>query len=425
MEPGTYWFIAGICFFAGLFFSLFEGALLNFSKSRFEELPIKEKRRKAFLNRMEHSEDYLLSILIYNTITNIVFVLALVQVLPSQFEGTPDVLVFIAGVAAISGIVLFFMELIPRSLGERMAEKVILRFLFVVESLHVMIKPLGIVVKMINRVIHRAAGAPENNTPAEEIEDDILDAIDEGEREGIIKKGGRDMIEGIISIHDMDVGQIMTPRTDMVTIEAKTTLDEAVKVFMEKGHSRVPIHEQTRDKIIGILFAKDLLKSFGRPNNNLKIRDIMREPVFVPETKQVSELLTEMQSMKIHLMVVLDEYGGTAGLITIEDIIEEIVGEIADEYDLEEEEIFKPINENEAVVEARCPIHELNGEFGTNLPEDEDYDTVGGFLSTAFGKIPAKGENYTHENAHFTIIEADERRVKKVRLKVLEKQPRD
>jgi CBS domain containing-hemolysin-like protein len=402
---------------------MFEGALLSFSRSKLEGAIQDPARRKAVLEKLDsRRDDFLLSIIILNAAANVVFILTVLRIFQPDTRGLGGFLVML-GVSL--AVIIVVMELVPRSLGDRFAEKILASFLWAVEVSHMLVLPFAAVVKFISGVVQRAAGAEHEKNPADEAEVEIMDALKEGEREGVLKKGGKDMIEGIISLQDADVAAVMTPRTEMVSISVDATFDEAVKLINEQGHSRVPVHEKTRDRIVGVLFAKDLLKHIdGKGEPKPALRGVMRKAYFVPETKHISELLNEMRHEKKHMMIVLDEYGGTSGIITIEDIIEEIVGEIADEYDVDEASSVKTVSGGSLVAEARIPIRELNDRLGTALPEDDNYDTVAGFLTAEMGKIPAAGEYLVFMNIKFTVLEADERRVKKVKIEVIPDSPK-
>jgi len=225
------------------------------------------------------------------------------------------------------------------------------------------------------------------------------------------------MIEKVIRFTQTAASQIMTPRTDIVSIESSASADEARALVASSGHSRIPAAKGNIDTIVGILYAKDLLeRACGTGGDGLRVRDLMRPPLFVPETKQLDELLREFQGDKVHMAVVLDEYGGTAGLVTIEDVVEEIVGEIVDEYEQAPPKPIRPVAERSYEVEARLHIADLNRELGLALPENDDYETIGGFVLSRMGTIPKPGEVLQHEGIRITVLAAEERRLVKLRI---------
>lgn len=226
------------------------------------------------------------------------------------------------------------------------------------------------------------------------------------------------MIEGVISFRDLQVGQIMTPRTDIIAIEAPATLAQVRDVITREGLSRVPVYEVNLDNVIGILYAKDLLAGLGKNGDGagFDLKKYLRPPLFVPATKPLRDLLKEFRVQQVHLAIALDEYGGTAGLVTTEDIIEEIVGDIVDEYERPEPAELKRIDARTVEVDARMNLVDLNRELGLHLPEEEEYHTVGGFVIAMLGSIPPKGEKLTHEGVEFTVLDSEPRRVKRVKL---------
>jgi CBS domain containing-hemolysin-like protein len=233
-----------------------------------------------------------------------------------------------------------------------------------------------------------------------------------------VEEDAREMIESVLKFRDVSVAEVMTPRTDMVMVEASATLPEAEQLAMEEGYSRLPVFKENRDNIVGVLYVKDLLQPPGAEEAHITVADIMREPYFIPETKPVVQLLREMRNEKIHIALVLDEYGGTAGLVTIEDILEEIVGEIQDEYDTEALPFLHLIDEHTAELDARVHIDEFNEALDVHIPESDDYETVGGFLFSSLGRIPKPGETLHHQNILFKVLSADERRIKRLRVEI-------
>jgi CBS domain containing-hemolysin-like protein len=251
---------------------------------------------------------------------------------------------------------------------------------------------------------------------ADELEQEILDAISEGERHGAVDEEEKEMIESVIELTDTRVEEIMTPRTDVVAVPTDADLDVVLAAIRRKGHSRIPVYDKTIDTILGMLYAKDLLQRDR--DTRFDVTAIMRKALFIPESKFVRELLREFQAQKVHIAVVLDEYGGTAGLVTIEDILEELVGEIRDEYDPTAPAELRRIDDSTVEVDARMRIDDLNDQLDIQLPENEDYETVGGFVFSRLGKIPTVGERWEHDNIGIQVVAAEPRRITRLRLKV-------
>ncbi len=241
--------------------------------------------------------------------------------------------------------------------------------------------------------------------------------MSEGERHGAVDEEEKEMIESVIELSDTRVEEIMTPRTEVVAIPKDADLDNVLETIRAKGHSRIPVYDETIDTILGVLYAKDLLQK--EANAPFDLTTTMRKAFFIPESKLVRDLLREFQEQKLHIAVVLDEYGGTAGLVTIEDILEELVGEIRDEYDPTAPVEIKRLDEHTVEVDARMRVDDLNDQLDIELPEDGDYETIGGFVFSRMGKIPKIGERFEHDNIGIDVIAAEPRRITRLRLSVL------
>ena len=240
--------------------------------------------------------------------------------------------------------------------------------------------------------------------------------VERGGEQGILEAEEEQMINAVIELGDQRVHEVMVPRIHMVTLPATATLDDAIDTVIAEGHSRIPVYEDKIDEIVGILYAKDLLPFLkGTVDQRPSLRSILRTPVFVPESMTVDDLLHELQRRKVHLAIVLDEYGGTAGLVTIEDLLEEIVGEIQDEYD-EEEPLIVKLSDDEARIDGRAAIDDLEELFHTSLGlDDEDqYDTVGGLIYHRIGGVPKPGDRVVVDGVTLTVETTDGRRVGKV-----------
>ena len=285
-----------------------------------------------------------------------------------------------------------------------------------------MTAPLRLLGRFINIVLYRLAGRPYETPDEDAFEEEIRSIVTEGYREGLLEEDAREMIEGVIELSDAVVTEIMTPRTEMVMIHVGVDLDEAARFVVEATHSRIPVYDKNRDDIIGILYAKDLLPELiKKPDQRAKsLRQIIRKPHFVPETKPVDALLQEFQRTRNHMAIVLDEYGGVSGLVTIEDVLEEIVGEIVDEYDRDQVDGIRRIDDRTSELLGKVHIDEINDRLHLNLPEDGDYDTIGGFVLTQLGRVPAVGEEVRWGNVRITVLEVSPRRIERVRLEVLD-----
>jgi CBS domain containing-hemolysin-like protein len=251
-------------------------------------------------------------------------------------------------------------------------------------------------------------------------EEEIHELMNAGEEEGLINEEENEMIRSIFALRDTVVREIMVPRTDMASVTLDATFRDVLSSIIDCGHSRIPVFDGTIDNIVGLVYAKDLLKYWGMDESSVVLRSILRTPYFIPETKNLEELLHEFKKKRIHIAIVIDEYGGTSGLVTIEDLLEQIVGDIQDEYDLEEEWLVEG-DDGVAVVDARLPIEDLEEHFGIEIERDK-FDTVGGLIVHLTGRIPAAGEVFETGVIRLTVLEADARKIKKVSIsKPLEK----
>lgn len=321
----------------------------------------------------------------------------------------------LAATAAGALLVLALLQALPRLLVAASPERWDLRLAPLVRALKVVFAVPVWLLALPGRALMRLLGrGPQTAEDVSESEE-IVRLMEMEEGNGPIEEPERRMIRGIINLEETSVHEIMIPRIDIAAVPTDATLDDAIHIIMEKGFSRVPLYEETIDNIVGVLYAKDIMKflaSGGADRSAPNLRDLARPPFFVPESKKVDELLADMRANRVHMGIVVDEYGGTAGLVTIEDLLEEIVGEIEDEYDREEPTVEK-VGENEVVVDARVGIDDLNELLGLDI-EGEDFDTVGGFVYHHLGKIPIVGEEVQADGVRLKVLSVAGRRIKKV-----------
>ena len=323
---------------------------------------------------------------------------------------------------------LFLLEILPLAVSRRNPEAPILRALPLLAPAGALLSPLLRPFLKARVVTLRALGLPPGeNLPAQGLAEEILAAVEDQESPKHLDADEREWIENIVDFKDMTASAVMTPRTDMVCLEVQTPLAEALASATKEGHSRLPVYKERLDVIVGIFYVKDILPHVLSRRDFLEevpLEKLMRKPYFIPETKKIPDLLREFRARRLHMAIVLDEYGGTAGLVTIEDILEEIVGEIEDEFDSGEEEAFRILEEGKrADVDARAHVREVNEILGTEIPEDEDFETIGGFVCSTLGRIPSKDETFERDGLRFKVLEAGERSVGKLRIEVMEKEP--
>ncbi|RLB73528.1 MAG: HlyC/CorC family transporter [Deltaproteobacteria bacterium] len=253
-----------------------------------------------------------------------------------------------------------------------------------------------------------------SHRPRANSEEELQELIDASEQQGIIDEGEGDMLQSILELDETILREIMVPRTDMVCVDAEAPFGNILKAILSSGHSRIPVYQNNIDNIIGLVYAKDLLRFWGRPIDDISLAEIMRTPLLVPESKQVSVLLREFQSARVHIAIVIDEYGGTSGLVTIEDLIEEIVGEIHDEYDHEEEWLVKQ-PDGSLLVDSRLDIEEFEEYFGIEVAR-EKFDTIGGYIVEQSGRVPAVGEQVRIGDFDMLIEQGDQRAIRQIRI---------
>jgi putative hemolysin len=325
-----------------------------------------------------------------------------------------DVAAVAVTVAILSLIAVLFGIFVPRSIGARHALAVLLVLVWPLELVTWVTRPLVAVLFNLTRLITRPFGAnPQAGTLV--TEDEIKSLVETGQAQGVLQEREQRMISSIFAISEKPVHEVMVPRTDIVAIDVDTPAEEILKIITNIGHSRIPLYEGSPDNIVGILYVKDLFRRLARGEKDVQIRPYLRPAQFVPESKKIDELLRDMQKDKVHIAIVVDEYGGTSGLVTIEDLVEEIVGEIRDEYDVEQEMVL-PVSESEALMDARVPFEDVRETFELDLPPSENYDTLGGFVVAQLGRFPKSGEAVEAGGARFVVESVEGRRIRRVRV---------
>ncbi|MGE5608857.1 MAG: hemolysin family protein [Bacillota bacterium] len=401
---------------ASLFFSTITYSLRDFSRARLEDYLASYKRSDWLEYTIEHRLDLIFVTATGRLLANLfLLLLPLIILHDTQSERWMEYTLAVL-VAVILELV--FSVTLPTALAQYAGEPIIALCVQLLYVMQVVLFPLTKLMHAVDSLVRQAAG-PRAEPEPEQVEKDILSAVEEGEKEGIVGTEEREIIESVIEFHDTQTAQTMTARPEIVAVEVGATLEEVKQTIEESGHSRLPVYDGTLDHIVGILYARDLLKHLGLPTHEFDIRSAIRPAVFVPETKPLRDLLDEFRQQKVHIAIVLDEYGGTAGLVTIEDILEELVGEISDEHEPQGPAMLKKLSQTTFESDARVYIDEINHQLGLNLPEDQGYDTVGGFVSTTLGRIPQKGTTFEHGGARFTVLEAEPQRVKQLRIELL------
>jgi len=296
----------------------------------------------------------------------------------------------------------------PKSYSIRNKVKFVKSFSPLLLTVYFILYPLSFI---IERIVNLFIGKLKNiDTISEYTRKDIENLMEAGGEDGALEEDEKNMINSIFEFSEKTAKEIMVPRVDMMTIPADITTKELFAFINENNFSRIPVYKNNIDNVIGILYIKDLLHHIKSMEDSLNITKILRDVTFIPESKDLADLLKMFQKEKTHIAIVVDEYGGTSGMITLEDIIEEIVGEIQDEFD-EEERLYRKISENSFEFDAKIPIDDLNEILEINLPENEDYESLGGYLYDLFGEVPEMGDKKTFNGFMFTILSVQKQRI--------------
>ncbi len=421
MDDLTFLWLAILLTALSAYFGAATFALRRLSRVRLAKV-LERRNREPWLDWItERAVDFMMAAATIRLLANI----GLILLTMALFEGhiANPMLHYLLVLLVAGGVILLFGLAIADAWAKYAGEELITTTWLVLQICRLILKPVIVVLKLTDEIVRRLVGAPKLNLTdeAEQIGREILDAVSEGEKHGAVDETEKEMIESVIELRETHVGQIMTPRTEVIALDVGSTVDDARELIMKEGHSRIPLFEGTIDQVVGVLYAKDLLKING--DHSAELRDLMRTVPFVPESKPLRDLLREFQESKIHLAIVIDEYGGTAGVVTFEDLLEELVGEIVDEYEPPEPEPFVMINDDTVEADAKLRIDEINDELDIELPEGKDYDTVGGFVLSEMGKIPSVGDELVCENVQIEILDADDRRINRVRVSVDRSQP--
>jgi len=339
----------------------------------------------------------------------------------------PDAADVVIGLSVAALVLWITGRIIAQTVAEHMPERAVAAWSILIRSVWIVLVPIRPVAAFFAEVVRRLAGGP-SRSEAEAIDAELLSVVEEGEREGRIDETEREMIEAVVDFRSTTADQVMTPRTEVVALEYTDNLDEVLAFLSDAGHSRMPVYEENLDHIVGLLYAKDVLRWLAgddaRDGRPFSLRSILREATFVPETKAIRELLKELIADRVHIAMVADEYGGTAGLVTVEDMVEEIFGEIHDEFEDQETEERPSVDLDpeslSAEIDARERIDDVNDRLEPirlQLPEDDDYDTVGGFVIVSLGRIPRAGESFEHDGLKIEVLEAEPTRVIRIRIR--------
>jgi putative hemolysin len=402
-----------------LFAALAEGAISSLSRARVQRLAEQDRLAAARLTDFtERPAHYLANLAILRLVALSGAAVALTQLLGGIPPGTSTLVGWIGLVVA--GLALG--GAIPRAVAKSWAEEIVLALWIPLRFLSWTLAPIAAVVSAVTSVLSRLIGAepiPEGPVVTPE---ELRVMVAASEEEGLIERQERTMIDNILELEGISVREVMVPRPDVVALPASTTVREAIETLVREGYSRVPIFDETIDNIVGILYGKDLFPLVLDERLEGRVGAVARPAYFVPESKKTDDLLRELQQNRLQIAIVVDEYGGTAGLVTIEDLLEEIVGEIHDEFDVDEEQKIVKNGEAEAVVDAAVSIDDVNDALSLDL-HAEEVDTIGGLLYEQLGRVPVVGDEVNVDDALLTVLGATGRRVTRVKVTRLAEPP--
>jgi putative hemolysin len=419
------------------FFALARSALVNMRRARLVELEQRGVTSARALQRLTDNSSQLLATAEVGAIFSLVLTAtiaatAFVPVAHTWLMGLgvgwlPDnaaeAMAYLL-VMFVTGMVLFiFGRLVPEAIGVRNPEPIALATVRPMQVSSLLLSPVVRLAVVLSNLLSIPMGGQRRDGASLVTEEELKTMVDAGEEEGLIEEDEKEMILSVLDFGDTVAREVMVPRIDMVAVEVDTPLDDALELIISAGHSRIPVYRNTIDDIVGFLYAKDLLKVL-REKASPSLQQLVRQAFFTPESKKVSELLQELQNRRVHVCIVVDEYGGTAGMVTIEDILEEIVGEIQDEYDTEEPD-FQALPNNEGyILEAGMPIDDVNELLHIELPTDQS-DTLGGFIYDQLGEVPQVSATVRFAGMRFEVLAVSDRRILKVKATYTYVQPEE
>lgn len=432
-----------ILIFINAFFAMSEIAIISLNDTKMQRLAEEgNKKAKQIVKLTENPNRFLSTIQIGVTLAGFLasasasqnFADLLVNALKKTaiINVVPESVISGFSVVLITIITSYFSlvlgELAPKRIAMQVPEKVSFRVVGILQFIATVTKPFVKVLSVSTNAVVRLLGFDPNADEENVTEEEIRMMVDVGGEKGVIEDSQKEMIDNIFEFDDLDAGDIMTHRTDMTAIEVTRSLEEVAELAVENGYSRIPVYEDDPDSIVGVLYAKDLLKYVGHTlPAELTISKVMRKALYVPETQSCGDLFKAMNDSHTQFAVVVDEYGGTAGIVTLEDVLESIVGNIQDEYDDEEEEIVQ-INETTFTIDGITDLDEVDELVGVNLPEG-DYDTLGGFVISLLGYLPAESDAEPavaeYENLRFTVLTFEDRRIGDIKVEILPKEECD
>lgn len=395
------------------FFSSSETALTTVNKIRMRNLADAGDKRAEFVLKVIGNPAKMLSaILIGNNIVNL-YASALFTVLATRLWGNEAV-----GIATgvLTLLILVFGEITPKTVSTLSAETIALRFAKIIYYLMILLTPVIVVVNRLSSLVLRLLRVDPNQRGESITEDELRTIVEVSHEEGVIETEEKKMINNVFDFSDSVARDVMVPRIDMIFVDVNATYGELMEIFRKEKYTRFPVFEETTDNVIGLLNIKDVF--LNGTEENFNVRTYLRQPIYTYEFKKVSDLMLEMRKTDANIVIVLDEYGATAGLITLEDMLEEIVGEIRDEYDEDEEDLVQELSPKEYIVEGSMKLDDLNDRLDLSL-ESEDYDSIGGLVIGLLDHLPEEGEDVVIDQIRLVVDKVEKNRIDKIHLYLL------
>jgi len=438
LSGGVWLVIATLALVAGAVFATLVQALRDLSRTTLEEIAAIKRSAsgvRRVQNILDDVEGHAAAVALPRIMSNLVVVVCLVLWIAELRQTAALTWVDAAmGVATSSVLLWVFGVILPTSIAKHAGEATVYSWSRLLRVVYMVAGPFASITKVVDEVVKRLTGY-EDKPEAEALEDELLSVVDDAQGEGKFDESERDMIEAVVRFRNRTVAQVMTPRTEIDAMELRNDLGFVTQTIRTIGHSRIPVYEGTLDNIVGIFYVKDLMRWLAgdgggsRTGKTFELKSLLRPALFVPESKTVRELLPELLGKRVHIAMVADEYGGTAGVVTIEDIIEEVFGDIQDEYEEPGEHAAEvKLDGNAAEIDARAYIEDANealAPLAIELPESEDYDTVGGFVTVTLGRIPQAGETMNLGRLLVTVLGAEPTRITRIKVELREPEPED
>ena len=409
-----------ILLFLSGFFSSAETALTTVSQIRLLSLSQAGNKRAALTLRVKDNTSKMLSaVLIGNNIVNI-SASSLATTLAIDISGGNSLVGLFTGILTI--FVLIFGEIIPKTLATMHSEKMSLAFSPIINMLMIILTPVIYIINLISNSVLTLMGANKSKSQNTYTEDELRTIVSVSHKEGVIESDKKQIINNLFDFGNALAKDVMIPRIDMTSISIDSTYQEIISIFRQEKYTRLPVYENSNDNVVGLINVKDLL--LYDPDESFNVRDILREPYYTYEFKNVSELMDELKKNSNNIVIVLDEYGSTVGMITLEDLLEEIVGEIQDEYDEDEDEDFKKVDNNTYIIDGSTRIDDINDMFGTSL-SSEEYESIAGYIIETLDKLPDVGDFIETDTLKIVVKSLDKNRIETVELTLLHKDEKE